>query len=350
MGFRIRKSIRVMPGVRLNLSKTGIGASFGSNYGRVSLHSSGRETFASRTGIPGITYMRSIKPHPEPAGAGQQGGAPPGGPARTQAPRAAPPAPPPLPEEFKRKKPGMFASAGEKALYEAVISQNRTMARTAGDEHPDARLAGYTLAGLWMMEDDPGQAITLLQWVMDSDGDPATDAFVQQYLSTSVELGLAEGVSVSLPICREAVGLSLAELMQEAGRIDDAIHLVEGMEPTGSTAVSLAELYVLEGEWQQVIALTDGLANGDDATALLLAYRGVAFRETGVPDAAVEAFKMALRAPSRSAQVRHLALIERARTLAAMGRKAGARKDVGKVLAEDSTNAAAQALNEELSA
>ena len=224
------------------------------------------------------------------------------------------------------------------------------MARAAGDEHPDVRLAGYTLAGLWMMEDDPGQAITLLQWVMDSDGDPATDAFVQQYLRTSVELGLAEGVSVELPICREAVGLSLAELMQDAERIDDAIHLVEGMEPTGSTAVSLAELYVLEGEWQQVIALTDGLANGDDATALLLVYRGVAFREAGVPDAALEAFKIALRAPSRSAQVRHLALIERARTLTAMKRKAGARRDVGKVLAEDSTNAVAQALSEELNA
>ena len=337
MGFRIRKSIMVAPGLRLNLSKTGIGTSLGGNYGRVSVHSSGRDTFSSRTGIPGITYMRSIKRHPEPTGARQQAG-------------ASPPPPPPLPEEFKRKKPGMFAKAGEKALYEAVIKQDRTMARAAGDEHPDVRLAGYTLAGLWMMEDDPGQAITLLQWVMDSDGDPATDAFVQQYLRTSVELGLAEGVRVELPICREAVGLSLAELMQEAGRIADAIHLVEGMEPTGSTAVSLAELYVLEGEWQQVIALTDGLANGDDATALLLAYRGVAFREAGVPDAALEAFKMALRAPSRSAQVRHLALIERARTLAAMGRKAPARKDVGKVLAEDSTNAAAQALSEELNA
>jgi len=337
MGFRIRKSIMVAPGLRLNLSKNGIGTSLGGNYGRVSVHSSGRDTFSTRTGIPGITYMRSIKRHPEPAGARRQAG-------------ASPLPPPPLPEEFKRKKPGMFAKAGEKALYEAVIKQDRTMARAAGDEHPDVRLAGYTLAGLWMMEDDPGQAITLLQWVMDSDDDPATDAFVQQYLRTSVELGLAEGVSVELPICREAVGLSLAELMQDAERIGDAIHLVEGMEPTGSTAVSLAELYVLEGEWQQVIALTDGLANGDDATALLLVYRGVAFREAGVPDAALEAFKIALRAPSRSAQVRHLALIERARTLTAMKRKAGARRDVGKVLAEDSTNAVAQALSEELNA
>ena len=330
MGFRIRKSIKVAPGIRLNLSKTGIGTSVGGDYGRVSVHSSGRNTFATRTGVPGITYMRSIKKHP-----GQKGDAPP---------------PPPLPDEVRLKKPGIFAPAGEKALYAAVMKQDRALARAAGDEHAEVRLAGYTLAGLWMMQDDPAQAMTLLQWVMDSGGEPANDAFVQQYLATSMELGLAEGVTAEFPICREAVGLSLAELLQDAGRVADAINLVEGMEPTGHTAVSLAELYVLDGDWQQVIALTEGLANQDDATALLLAHRGVAFRETGVPDAAIEAFKLALRAPSRSARVRHLALIERARTLAAMGRKAPARKDVGKVLAEDSTNEAAQALSSELSA
>lgn len=330
MGFRIRKSIKVAPGIRLNLSKTGIGASVGSNYGRVSVHSSGRETFATRTGIPGITYMRSIKTHPDD--------------------RSAPPPPPPLPDEVRLKKPGMFAPAGEKALYDAVMKQDRALARAAGDEHDEARLAGYTLAGLWMMDDDPAQAMTLLRWVMDSGGEPANDPFVQRYLATNMELGLAEGVTAEFPICREAVGLSLAELLQDAGRITDAIDLVEGMEPTGHTAVSLAELYVLDGDWQQVVALTDGLANKDDATALLLTYRGVAFRETGVPDAAIEAFKLALRAPSRSARVRHLALVERARTLAAMGRKAPARKDVGRVLAEDSTNEAAQALSRDLSA
>ena len=41
MGFRIRKSIMVAPGLRLNLSKNGIGTSLGGNYGRVSVHSSG---------------------------------------------------------------------------------------------------------------------------------------------------------------------------------------------------------------------------------------------------------------------------------------------------------------------
>ncbi len=41
MGFRMRKSIQVVPGVRLNLSKTGFGASFGVGPGRYTVHSSG---------------------------------------------------------------------------------------------------------------------------------------------------------------------------------------------------------------------------------------------------------------------------------------------------------------------
>jgi Protein of unknown function (DUF4236) len=49
--FRFRRSIKLGPGVRLNVSKTGIGASVGVRGARRSFHSSGRET--TSVGIPG---------------------------------------------------------------------------------------------------------------------------------------------------------------------------------------------------------------------------------------------------------------------------------------------------------
>ena len=52
MGFRMRKSIKVAPGVRLNVSKRGVGASVGGGGVRYSAHSSGRKTVSARTGIP----------------------------------------------------------------------------------------------------------------------------------------------------------------------------------------------------------------------------------------------------------------------------------------------------------
>lgn len=59
MGVRFRRSIRLGPGVRLNLSKTGVGASFGVRGARYSVHSSGRRTRS--VGIPGtgISYVET---------------------------------------------------------------------------------------------------------------------------------------------------------------------------------------------------------------------------------------------------------------------------------------------------
>ena len=99
-----------------------------------------------------------------------------------------------------------------------------------------------------------------------------------------------------------------------------------GVEPTTYAAVSLAELYVAAKRYPDVIELTDGIENTDDATALLCVFRGVAFREQGFHDAAHEAFKQALRSRSRDAAIRHLALSERATNYAAQGKKGMARR------------------------
>jgi tetratricopeptide (TPR) repeat protein len=131
--------------------------------------------------------------------------------------------------------------------------------------------------------------------------------------------------------------LTLAELYQSEDRFEDAIEVVEQLEPTTYAAVSLAELYVAANRYPDVIELTDGIENTDDATALLCVFRGVAFREQGFHDAAHEAFKQALRSRSRAAAIRHLALSERATNYAAQGKKGMARKDLERILAEDSS-------------
>lgn len=51
----------------------------------------------------------------------------------------------------------------------------------------------------------------------------------------------------------------------------------QSLPRAGISALSLGELYLSAGRDQDVITLTNGLTNEDDATALLLAYRGEAF-------------------------------------------------------------------------
>jgi Protein of unknown function (DUF4236) len=104
MGFRMRKSIKVAPGVRVNVSKRGVGASVGGKGGRYSVHSSGRKTASVGSGvIPDVYYQKTVS-----------------GSARSASRTAAAPAPAPV----APKKPGMFAPKGEKQLYKAIQAQD----------------------------------------------------------------------------------------------------------------------------------------------------------------------------------------------------------------------------------
>ena len=168
--------------------------------------------------------------------------------------------------------------------------------------------------------------------------EPATHPFVQRYVTpAAVTLGIADGVTAELPLDRQAVGLALAELLQEAGDVSQAIDIVEQLEPNTPAAVSLAELYLQADRPAEVIALTNGITNEDDATALLCVFRGVALRETGAHGASLEALKEALRSRKRPAEIRHRALVERSATYLAARKPAMAREDLERVHAEDAT-------------
>jgi len=107
------------------------------------------------------------------------------------------------------------------------------------------------------------------------------------------------------------------------------------------------QLYLEANRPAEVVELTNGLSNEDDATALLLTYRGTALSQLGQPGAGREALKAALAPRSRSVEIRHLALLARANTYLAEGKKSLAKKDIERVLAEDSNfPGLEQALNE----
>lgn len=59
MAFRFRKSIKIAKGVRLNVSKKGVGVSVGTRGARYSVHSSGRRT--KSVGLPGtgLSYVET---------------------------------------------------------------------------------------------------------------------------------------------------------------------------------------------------------------------------------------------------------------------------------------------------
>lgn len=59
MGFSFRKSFKIAPGLKLNLSKKGVGFSLGGKHARYSVSSTGRKTKTFRIPGTGITYRTS---------------------------------------------------------------------------------------------------------------------------------------------------------------------------------------------------------------------------------------------------------------------------------------------------
>jgi predicted Zn-dependent protease len=194
-----------------------------------------------------------------------------------------------------------------------------------------------TLDGLAALAAGHGSAaLKALQWSWGANLAIENHPFVQKYLQgATVTVQIATGVTAMMPLCRDVVGLTLGELLQEAGQVPAAIQVVESLEPSAIAAVSLAELYLEANRAAEVVQLTNGLSNEDDPTALLLTFRGTALSQVGQTGAAREALKAALAPRSRSAEIRHLALLARASTHLADGKKALAKKDLERVHAED---------------
>jgi hypothetical protein len=64
LGFRFRRSIKILPGVRLNVGKRGISTSIGVRGAHVTLGKSGTRTTVSMPGT-GLSYTHLEKPHHE---------------------------------------------------------------------------------------------------------------------------------------------------------------------------------------------------------------------------------------------------------------------------------------------
>lgn len=324
MGFRYRKSIQIVPGVRMNISKSGIGYSAGVRGARISRSPSGRVTRTLSLPGTGISHVQTLSGSRSTS-------------SRTRS--AAGSTPPRLPVP---PRPGLFAPAGEKELFRAVLdgSPDPNALPKIGRPHPDYRVLAAALEGfLQFQTGSHARARELLAWVFAQGQEIAEHPFAVKYLTAAtISVEIAGGVAAALPMDISTVGLAVAELHQRAGDVDAAIATVERIDPpTTFAALSLAELYVDGGRYRDVVDITDQVSNVDDATALLCVYRGIGLREQGFHDAAREAFKEALKSRARPSEVRHRAYIERAMTYLAQNRNAMARKDLERVLAEDSS-------------
>ena len=89
------------------------------------------------------------------------------------------------------------------------------------------------------------------------------------------------------------------------------------------------------GDFDGAIETTEDVEIVDDATAMLMVLRGVAFRGKGMNEAAVECFKRVLKEKDLPEALVHRALFERGVTYGLMGKRAMGVKDLEKILVDE---------------
>lgn len=304
-----------MPGVRMTFSPSGVSTSIGVRGARVTRGANGRIT--RTVGIPGtgVSHTSTIR----------QG-------TRSRTKNTKPSFAPISPVA-----PNLFSPSYEKEFHKAKRLDTVQEYQRLITVYPEARTAGSFMLALKFIESkDYPLALQVLENLWANNDKIDSDPLFRKYLGLKgFEVGIAEGVVASLNLNRDALGLLLAETLQSQGHLERAIEVVENLYPTQITALSLADLYISAKKWSNVIEVSNGILNVDDATCLIVIYRGIAFRESGYLDAAKESFKEALKSKKRSMVIRHRGHAERALVYIAEGKDSMALKEVEKIMAEN---------------
>jgi tetratricopeptide (TPR) repeat protein len=328
MGFRLYKSVKLGKGVRLNLSKTGVGISAGVRGARYSVHSSGRRTASASIPGSGVSYRKDIRSGSRSTARAQQM---------------------PVPVAPVFPKAGLLAPKGDKAFVrgvtaymqgrhdEALAALEQARSLDPENRHVGEELfAAMALAGLQRVD----EAVPYFEAVLASDHSIPDPIMTKYNVGGSIAVNVTPAVMVTVPFSNVAVALILAEAYQLTEQRQKAIELLESLgaqaEDEAVFALSLADLYAEAGQWDDVVRVTEGVrTNEDDMTLNALLFRADALYELGMTEGTLALTKECLRTKKRSPDLLRMARYLRGLTYEKAGKAGMAKKEYEKIYAED---------------
>ena len=332
MSIRFRRSVKLIPGVRLNFNKDSVGMSFGVPGARYTMNSKGRRT--ASVGIPGTGLYST-----EVLSSGRKSA------------RSSNPAEPT--ERYmvgsNPPKPGLFAGKAERALNDFLLdiynaestdtpAQVLEKAKALRAQFDELRPALELISFLHAITDKDlsKEATTWAPGLWKNRDALFADALVKKYLvGIHPSVQISRGISTNLPYNMQSLGFIYVEVLQGDEKYDEALATLNDLAPDALIAISTADIELSMKDFDAAIETTEDVENEDDISAMLLIFRGIAFRGKGLHEAALECFKRALAKKDRSQEILHRARFERADTYIAMGKKAMAIKDLEKILVDD---------------
>ena len=353
MGFRFFKRVNILPGVTLNLSKSGGSVSAGPHGARVTLGPQGSRV---TLGIPGtgLFYTTSFSLGKLKKIWGQWSGA--SETAETvEAPRPSETPPPvqktkALVPEREPLTPSFFDKLSPSSDQKALADGCQALAYGTDDAALDylrqathladgAFLAGFLALKMGKVE----EAIQYLTIAAGHEGE--LGHYLSHYgIAATMSLAITEEVSAHVGPDIHGVLLALAEAYQAQERSQDAIACLERLRRLQPNDVvvklSLTELLTENGSanretYQKIVQFTEGVENQSAVHTALLLYKAKALRGLGGLDAALEVLSEALkRKKDRPDELLHALRYERALVYEDLGQRRRARNELEKLSVE----------------
>jgi len=353
MGFRFFKRVNILPGVTLNLSKSGGSVSAGPHGARVTLGSQGSRV---TLGIPGtglfyttnFSFAKLKKIFGQWTGTSETADTadvprPSETPPPVEKRKAIVPETEPLTEDFFDQ---LSPAHDQKALADgcqALARGNDDAAlgylRQALHLADGAFLAGFLALKLGRLEE-------ATQYLGTAAGhERELGHYLSHYgIAATMSLAITEEVSAHIEPDIHGVLLALAEAYQAQERRQDAIACLgrlQQLQPSDVVVkLSLTEL-LMENDsanretYQKIVQFTEGVENQSAVHTALLLYKAKALRSLGYANAALEVLSEALkRKKDRPDDLLHALRYERALVYEDLGQSRRARTELEKLSAE----------------
>ena len=321
--MRFRRSVKILPGVRINFNKNSTGLTLGPRGAHYTINSSGRRT--TSYGIPGtgIWWQDSYNPNSK----------------RRRAAREVEEAEPLYEKDVELKpKPNLLSKKYEREIYDALLEMDKEKFSQIAQNYPEAEIfAKFMMVTIMVRNPETGrEGLKIGEEVWARREELLNNPMYRKYApGVKSQMQIVPGIYYKGPYTAHLLGYVLSELYQVDNQFDKSEAILKEISPDFLTPMALLEIDFLQKRYQKVIDATDNPSLGSNEDVAKQMYRAMAFRESGQPDEAILLLSEIIKLRSVDKSLNYRSRYERGLAYAKAGQSKKALADFHFVLAKE---------------
>lgn len=330
MSLRFRRSFKLIPGVKINLNKSSISMSLGPRGAHYTVGTTGRSSISA--GIPG-TGLYTFKY--------LTNGYKSYGKSRSKV----------LEKQMVTPSPSVFSSSYEKDFYKFFIycfsgvpdvNIVKSEAKILITKHENLSFAVDLILFLFLLREITLSDLPLLlgQKIFPQRDIYFSDPLVEKYFKfIELPIPICSFASVEMIYNSNAFEFMYVELLQAYKLNSEAKLILENVNGDIIKNLSMVDVELSLGDYKGIIESSKSFTTPyDEVTASIITLKGVAYRELGQNQLALECFRRVLSKRSLDKVFLSKVRYEKALTLLASGKERSAMAEFAKVVVDDPDN------------